>query len=116
MSARVVVLDRAAHGAGLRGALDRRGRVLGGGPVAILEIHGDGRPVARVSERTCSATSSSVACPSLRPRVKAKPELVVASALNPSASSTRAEPASHGFGMRKASPSCSARNSFAFCS
>ena len=35
-------------------------------------------------------------------------ELVVASALNPSAPKTRAEPASHGFGITKASPTCRA--------
>ncbi len=33
--------------------------------------------------------------------MKAKPELVVASALKPSAASTRAEPASHGFGKHE---------------
>jgi len=48
--------------------------------------------------------------------VNAKPELVVASALNPSASSTRAEPASQGFGMRNGSPACSAANASAFSS
>ena len=42
--------------------------------------------------------------------MKAKPELVVASAWKPSASSIRAEPASHGFGITNGSPSCSARN------
>ena len=46
--------------------------------------------------------------------MKAKPELVVASAWNPSASRTRAEPASHGFGMTNGSPSCRARNASAF--
>ena len=49
-----------------------------------------------------------------RPSVKAKPELVVASALNPSASNMRAEPTSHGFGMTKGSPSCSAANAAPF--
>src|SRR4029077_2597594 len=49
-------------------------------------------------------------------RVNAKPGLVVARALNPSAARTRAEPASHGFGMTKAFPLWSARNSAAFFS
>ena len=40
--------------------------------------------------------ASSVTFPSRRPSVKAKPELVVASALKPRASSTRADPASQG--------------------
>src|SRR6266568_3824472 len=47
--------------------------------------------------------------PSSRPSVNAKPELVVASALNPSASRTRADPASQGFGITKGSPVCRAR-------
>ena len=47
--------------------------------------------------------------------MKANPELVVASAWKPSASSMRAEPASHGFGITNGSPSCSARNASAFC-
>src|SRR2546423_1915087 len=64
----------------------------------------------------CSTTSSSVALPSRRPSVKANPELVVASALNPSAASTRAEPASHGFGSTNASPAWRSRKSAAFCS
>ncbi len=44
--------------------------------------------------------------------MKAKPELVVASALNPSAASTRAEPASHGLGTNRGShvPGNVARN------
>src|SRR5690349_24085182 len=41
-----------------------------------------------------------------RPSVNANPELVVASALKPSAPSTRAEPTSHGFGITNGSPSC----------
>ncbi len=45
--------------------------------------------------------------------MNANPELVVASALKPSASSTRAEPASHGLGKTNGSPSCRARNSAA---
>ena len=38
---------------------------------------------------------------SSRPSASARPELVVASAGNPSAASSRADPASHGFGMTK---------------
>src|SRR3954449_12170077 len=68
-----------------------------------------GIDTARASRRVCSTTSSSVTSPSARPSVNAKPELVVASALKPSSSSMRAEPASHGFGMTKGSPSWSAR-------
>ena len=45
--------------------------------------------------------------------MKAKAELEVASALNPSASNTRAEPASQGLGITNASPSWSARNAAA---
>src|SRR3954453_21598072 len=55
-------------------------------------------------------TSSSVTSPSPRPSLNAKPELVVASALKPSPSSTRAAPASHGLGMTNGSPWCRARN------
>src|SRR4051794_9574331 len=75
-----------------------------------------GSAVAAASTRTCSTTSSSVAAPSTPPSVNAKPELVVASAWKPSASSTRAAPASHGFGMMNASPSCSARKRSPFSS
>ncbi len=39
----------------------------------------------------------------------------MASALNPSAASTRAEPASHGFGITNGSPACKAANAAAFC-
>lgn len=39
--------------------------------------------------------------------MKAKPELVVVRAGKPSASRTRAEPASHGFGITNGSPACS---------
>src|SRR5215212_7650647 len=76
-----------------------------------------GRSVTWSSAATCAATSSSVTPPSSRPSVNAKPELVVASALKPSASKTRAEPASQGFGMTKGCPSWSARkcSPFARC-
>ena len=72
-----------------------------------------GRSVAASSTATCSITSSSVTSPSNRPSVKAKPALVVASALKPSAVSTFADPASQGLGITNGSPSCSARNSSA---
>src|SRR4051794_3767335 len=62
----------------------------------------------------CSATSSSVTRPSRRPRLNAKPPLVVASALKPSEASTLAEPASHGFGMTKGGPWGRARKLGAF--
>src|SRR3954466_8864659 len=70
-----------------------------------------GIDTARASRRVCSTTSSSVTSPSARPSVNAKPELVVASALKPSSSSMRAEPASHGFGMTNGPPPGRARNS-----
>src|SRR3954469_2621659 len=62
---------------------------------------------ASVRAATCAPTSSSVAAPSARPSVNAKPLLVVASAANPSDSSTRAEPTSHGLGMTKGGPAWS---------
>ena len=46
--------------------------------------------------------------------MNANPELVVASAWKPSASSTRADPASHGFGITNGSPTWRARNRSAF--
>ena len=55
----------------------------------------------------------SVTPPSGRPRVKAKAELVVARALNPSAVRTLAEPASQGFGMTNGSPRCRSRKRLA---
>src|SRR4029450_12926483 len=60
-------------------------------------------------DATCCAIGSSVTRPSRSPSVKAKPELVVASAVNPSASRTRADPVSHGFGITNGSPACIAR-------
>ena len=63
---------------------------------------------------TCWAIWSSVTRPSTSPRVKAKPELVVASAVNPSASRTRADPTSHGFGITNGSPACIARKADPF--
>src|SRR5262245_33600125 len=72
-----------------------------------------GSSVATLSARTWSLISSSVTEPSGRPSVNASPELVVASAANPSAAIMRAEPASHGFGITNGSPACSARNASA---
>src|SRR3954454_516006 len=56
-------------------------------------------------------TSSTLPPPPARRRGNARPELVVPSALKPSSSSIRAEPASQGFGIRNGSPSWRARNS-----
>src|SRR4051812_31069679 len=75
-----------------------------------------GMPTASASNEVCAITSSSVTSPSARPSVNANPELVVASALKPSSSSIRAEPASHGFGITNGSPSWRARNSAALLS
>ena len=61
-----------------------------------------------------SQLSSSVTFPSRRPRVNAKPELVVAIAWKPSASKTLADPASQAFGMTKGGPAWRARNASAF--
>src|SRR5690348_3868594 len=69
-----------------------------------------GIETAFASSSVWAMTSSRVTSPSARPSVNANPELVVASALNPSSSSMRAEPASHGFGMTNGSPSWRARN------
>ena len=68
-------------------------------------------PWRQRSRPPCAIASSRVTLPSRRPSVAAKPLLVVASAPNPSAASTRAEPASHGFGSNSGSPgTCRARN------
>ena len=93
---------------------DRVRRVLGRGAVAVLEVDRD-REVGRLVERrTCARRPRRASTPpSRRPSVKAKPELVVASASKPSAARTRAEPASHGFGMTNGSPSWSALNAAA---
>src|SRR3954453_7002735 len=88
----------------------------GAGPCPFSRSTETGRSVARSSACVCSITSSSVAAPSGRPSVNAKPELVLASALKPSAARTLAEPASQGFGMTKVSPSWSERKSAPFCS
>ena len=113
---RVVVLDRAADRARPGGPDDRGGGVLGRGPVPVLEVDRH-RQAGRLVERARvidDLVERDV--PSMRPSVKAKPELVVASALKPSASRTRAEPASQGFGITNGSPSWRARKSAAFWS
>ena len=70
-----------------------------------------GRSVAATITAACTMASSLVTEPSLRPRVAAKPELVVARASNPSDASSLAEPRSQGFGIRSGSPArCKARN------
>src|SRR3954470_9327111 len=69
-----------------------------------------GMSTSVVSRATWFTSSASDVPPSARPRVNAKPELVVASAGKPSDSSTRAEPTSHGFGIRNGAPECSALN------
>ena len=111
----VVVLDRGADGSRLGDAGDRaRGAAAGRAPYPFSRSAEIGRSVARSSARTCAAISSSVTPPSRRPSVNANPELVVASAWKPSASSTRADPASHGLGMTNGSPTWSSRNRSAF--
>ena len=70
-----------------------------------------GRSVAATMTAECTMASSRLTEPSLRPKVAAKPELVVARASNPSDASSLAEPRSQGFGIRSGSPArCMARN------
>src|SRR6185437_7829843 len=69
-----------------------------------------GRSVAATISRQCASTASISMLLSACARDHAKPELVVASALKPSAASACAEPASQGFGIRKQPDSCSLRN------
>jgi hypothetical protein len=96
--ARVEVLDRAATA---------RAASSGSGPYPFSRSTDTGSSVIAASAAVWAMTSSSVTSPSRRPSVKANPELVVASALNPSCSSTFAEPASQGFGITNGSPACS---------
>jgi hypothetical protein len=114
LAARVPVLDRAADGARFRDTCDRSCGVLRLPPVTVLEIDGDGKRRRAVERPRVLGDLVERRAPSGRPSVNANPELVVASALNPSAASTRAEPASHGFGIRNAVPSWSARNAAPF--
>jgi hypothetical protein len=115
-AARVVVLDRGADGAGARRrARWPRARPGAVAPVAVLEF--DREPAGSSPDQgaACSTTSSSgPPARRARPMVKAKPELVLASALKPRPARTLAEPASHGLGMTNGSPSCSARKSAPF--
>ena len=86
-------------------------------PLLDLDRHVESREVTVVAHQTDVLDHLiERGTPSGRPSVKAKPELVVASALKPSASKTLAEPASQGFGMMNAPRSCSARKSAAFFS
>jgi hypothetical protein len=73
-----------------------------------------GTSTAPTSDSTCCTTSSRVVRESRRPSVNAKPELVVARASKPSPSSTRADPASQGFGITNGSPAWRAWNLSAF--
>ena len=76
----VVVLDRAAHGTCLGGRVMARAASSGSAPYPFSRSTDTGRSVARSSAAVCATTSSSVAPPSRRPSVNAKPELVLASA------------------------------------
>src|SRR5437762_2922385 len=73
---------------------------------------GSARVLEALGFKAVASTSSGFAF--RRPRVKANPELVLATALNPSASRTRAEPASHGFGITNGSPAWSDRKASPF--
>ena len=101
---RVVVLDRAADGARLGDAQDRVGRVRRGGPYPFSRSTDTGSGVASSSALRVRDHLVEGGPPSGRPRVNAKPELVLASAWNPSPASTLADPASQGFGMMNALP------------
>src|SRR5262245_4439782 len=69
-----------------------------------------GRSVALASSRQWWIIASKPTSPSRRPREKAKPALVVASALKPNDASSLAVPMSQGLGMTNApAASCSAR-------
>jgi hypothetical protein len=105
----IVVLDRATHGTRLGDTLDGPFCTRGLGPVAVLEVDRDRKLRGSVhSKRVLRHLLERAPDPSSRPRVNANPELVVASALKPSASSTRADPGSHGFGITNGSPAWSA--------
>ena len=66
---------------------------------------------AAASARVCATSSSRVTLMSRRPSVAAKPELVVAIAVAPTAASRRALPVSGALGITKHPASCSRRNS-----
>src|SRR5580704_15637268 len=63
-----------------------------------------GMSTARVRSPEWASTSSRVIAPSRRPRVTAKPPLVVAMAAQPMEAKRRAEPSSHALGMRSGVP------------
>ena len=86
----------------------------GSGPYPFSRSTDTGTSVAAVTDAVWAIASSGVTSPSRRPSVNANPELVVASALHPSACITRADPASQGLGMTNGSPACSARNASPF--
>lgn len=70
-----------------------------------------GTSTADASGSQCASASSWVTWPSRRPRVAAKPLLVLAIASKPSDASSRAEPASQALGCSSGpSPWCSSRN------
>jgi hypothetical protein len=92
VDARVPVLDRGADGAGLGDAGERQSGALRIGAVAVLEIDRDGKVGRPIERGGVLDDLIQGELPSRRPRVNAKPELVLASALKPSAAKTRAEP------------------------
>src|SRR5580692_4614525 len=63
-----------------------------------------GMSTARVRSPEWASTSSRVIAPSRRPRVTAKPPLVVAMAAQPMEAKRRAEPSSHALGMKSGVP------------
>ena len=70
-----------------------------------------GMSTAPASSPAWVRTSSLVMAPSRRPRVAAKPPLVVAMASNPSEANRAADPMSQALGMSSGVPGvCSARN------
>ena len=80
VAAGVPILDRASDGASSATRTIALAGALRSGAVAVLRSTETGRSVACVKPDTWETTSSSVTLPSSWPSVKAKPELVVASA------------------------------------
>jgi hypothetical protein len=115
LAVRVVIFNRPADRTGLGHPNDGQRGVLRPGPVPVLQIDGDRqrrRLVQRASVLDHLVQRGSTVRPAER---EPKPELVLARAAKPSAASTLAEPASHGFGMTNTPNSCSARKVRAFC-
>src|SRR5919108_3039918 len=80
-------------------------------PLPLSRSAETGRSVAATISRQWWIIASKPTAPSGRPREKAKPALVVASALKPSEVKSLAVPISHGLGMTNALGAwCSARN------